>query len=129
MPESVPSTDEEPVPAKAAASDPMLLRTPLGPPAQPLFGVSSWERPPAPRPPPVAMPPPTPVAPALPFSLAGRMDEPGAKVAILQRQDKTYVVRVGDEIDGTYRVVEIGPGSVVFLYLPLNERQVARFAT
>jgi len=75
------------------------------------------------------MPPPVPVAPALPFSLAGRMDEPGATVAILQRQDRTYIVRVGDEIDGTYRVIEIGPGSVVFLYLPLNERQTARFAT
>jgi len=42
----------------------------------------------------------------------------------LSRQERTYIVRANDVIDGMYRVESIEPPNIVFTYIPLNERQV-----
>ncbi len=64
-----------------------------------------------------------PKAPPLPLRLLGRMSEDGAKVLFLTWNDQHWVVRVGDVIDGTYRLESIARGEAKFVYLPLNIKQ------
>ena len=90
-----------------------------------LFGASWAEReaeearrnvPPPPTPPP-------PQAPPLPFAFMGKLVDDGNVIAFLVKDDRNYVVRRGDLIDGTYRVEEISEVSLTFSYLPLDLRQ------
>lgn len=112
-----------------AADSPAPTRTELGLPQRPLFAASSWDPPPAAPPPPRPAPPPAPPAPPrLPFTLEGWADD-GGDIAILRRDERIYIVRVGDVIDGTYRVEAIERGAVTFMYLPLERRQTARLPT
>jgi hypothetical protein len=37
-------------------------------------------------------------------------------------------VRVGEVIDETYRIENLTPNEVIFIYLPMDERQVLRIA-
>ena len=41
----------------------------------------------------------------------------------LSRGDNTYIARVGDTLDGKYRVERVDERMVVFRYLPLGQRQ------
>lgn len=84
-----------------------------------IFQSRSW----LPPPPPPAKPAP-PRAPQLPFTFFGRMVEDGKTVVFLSRQDQVFTAKAGDTIAGQYRVEEIGPATMVFIYLPLQERQV-----
>lgn len=70
------------------------------------------------RTPRVAEPPPQ------PFAFAGRFESDEGTALFLSEGDRNLVVREGDTIDGTYQVERIGPDSVTFIYLPLNQRQV-----
>lgn len=88
------------------------------------FALNNWNPPPPPPPPAALAPPPKPAAPPLPFTLLGRKLEDGSWLVFLGQQDRTYVVRAQDVIDGTYRVESIDPPAIVFTYIPLNERQV-----
>jgi len=54
----------------------------------------------------------------------GKKLEDGGWQVFLGRQDRTYIVKSQDVIEGTYRVESIAPPSLVFTYIPLNERQV-----
>jgi hypothetical protein len=42
----------------------------------------------------------------------------------LSKGDRLLIVGKGDLIDNLYRVETIGPREIVFVYLPLEERQV-----
>lgn len=86
------------------------------------FAAANWNPPPPPPPP--AAPPPKPTAPPLPFTLLGKKLEDGGWQVFLGLQDRTYIVKSQDVIEGTYRVESIAPPSLVFTYIPLNERQV-----
>ncbi|WGG49112.1 hypothetical protein [Rugamonas sp. DEMB1] len=88
-----------------------------------VFQGQNWN-PPAPpvkaeRPP----PPPPPTAPPLPFTILGKAVSAGAWEVFLARGDKTYVARLNEVIDGTYRVDRIAPPLLMLTYLPLNQTQ------
>ncbi|HEU5284819.1 MAG TPA: hypothetical protein VFU53_13455, partial [Burkholderiales bacterium] len=70
-------------------------------------------------PPPTAAPPPPPP----PFTYLGRLAEGGQTTVFLAQGDRNLVVRVGDVIDSTYKVEEIGPTLLVLTYLPQNLKQ------
>lgn len=94
------------------------------------FRSESW-KPPAP-PPPVqrstAQPgtqsaPPAPSAPPLPFAYLGRIEDDGATLVFLSQQDRNYVAKTGDVLEGVYRLEEVNQREVIFTYLPLNAKQ------
>jgi hypothetical protein len=92
------------------------------------FATVSWT--PAPPPVPVAppavrpAPPVAPAAPPPPFKYIGlleqRTDRP---TAFLAKGEALHIVRVGDVLDGTYRIESLSPAQVVITHLPSNERQ------
>jgi hypothetical protein len=43
--------------------------------------------------------------------------------AFLAKGEALHVVKVGDIVDGLYRVDSLSPTQVVVTYLPLNQRQ------
>ncbi|HEY7759185.1 MAG TPA: hypothetical protein VIA64_07205 [Burkholderiales bacterium] len=66
-----------------------------------------------------AAPPPPPP----PFTYLGRLAEGGRTTVFLAQGDRNLVVQVGDVIDNTYQVNEIGPTLLVLTYLPQNLKQ------
>ena len=84
------------------------------------FSAKSWYVPP---PPPKPVPPPPPAPPPMPFSYMGRIVEDGKTTLFLTKQDRSYAVKVGDVIDGAYRVDAIDMGGVTLTYLPLKMQQ------
>lgn len=84
------------------------------------FAAKSWYVPP---PPPKALPPPPPSAPPLPFGYMGKLIEDGQLTVFLTRQERNYVVKVGDTIDGMYKVEEVRGAAMTLVYLPLNIKQ------
>ena len=80
-----------------------------------LFATKSWHVDPPPP------PPPKPTAPALPFSYAGRMEREDATVVFLNRGERNYIVRAGDQVDAQYRIEAISADAVRIEYLPLHE--------
>lgn len=81
----------------------------------------------APPPPPVAAPitaaaaPPAP--PPLPYKFAGTLAaEPGQQV-LLSKGDSVFAVKVGDTLDGLYRVDAINELEILLNYLPLKLQQ------
>jgi hypothetical protein len=53
----------------------------------------------------------------------GRLAEGGQTTVFLAQGDRNLVVQVGDVIDNTYKVEEIGPTLLVLTYLPQNLKQ------
>lgn len=121
-------------PARADTAIPATRETPLAlpdlsPPAQSAektdnaeperhdpFRVTSWVITPPP-------PPPTePTAPPLPFKYLGKLIDDGRHIVFLSEQNTYLIAREGDRI-GTYRVEEITPKKMTFLYEPLKKRQ------
>lgn len=97
-----------------------LQREPREEVATDLFEVKSWYVPP---PPPKPLPPPPPSAPPLPFVYMGKLVEDGLLTVFLTKQELNYVVKVGDTIDGMYKVEEASPRMMTLIYLPLNIKQ------
>ena len=98
-------------------------------PAGDPFQARSWA--PAPDPEPASrrrLPPPPPQAPPLPFAYMGKLVEDATTTVFLARQDRNYVVRAGDTIDGTYRVERIADDGLVVTYLPLKIQQTLPFS-
>lgn len=85
-----------------------------------LFAAKSWYVPP---PPPKSLPPPPPSAPPLPFAYMGKLIEDGQMTVFLTRQDRNYVVKTGDTIDGMYKVEEVNARIMTLTYLPLKIKQ------
>jgi hypothetical protein len=95
------------------------------------FGAVNFAPPPPPPPPPAPPappppPPPPPKAPPLPFTFVGGIEDRKAPrpTVFLSKGDRLLIVGKGDLIDNLYRVETIGPREIVFVYLPLDERQV-----
>lgn len=89
-----------------------------------LFARHDWTPPPPPpsnAPPPA--PPPPPSAPPLPFTYLGKSLQDGVWEIYLARGERTYLVRDGITIDGTYRVDAIRPPVLTLTYLPLGQAQ------
>lgn len=90
-----------------------------------VFTSKSWYVPPPPPPPPpprvVVVAPPT--APPLPFTFLGRYVDAGAPTFFLVKGDRVLTVKVGDVIEGIYRVDGVVGSSLGLTYLPLNIKQ------
>jgi hypothetical protein len=67
--------------------------------------------------------PAKPAAPELPFVVLGLVDHRGEKRLALSEGEQMHLVKVGDIIDGRYRVDHIGT-ELRLTYLPLKEVQV-----
>ena len=91
-------------------------------PVSDAFEPRSWE--PPPPPPQKAPPPPPPQAPPLPYTYVGKIMEGSQVTVFLTKQDRNYVVKKGETVDGTYRVDDISSGTMVFTYLPLDQQQI-----
>lgn len=75
----------------------------------------------------VAPPPPPPAkpkAPPLPFQYLGQLHENGEQRVFINHQGRHLVIKAGDVIGGMYAVETVTAGQVVFVYLPLREKQV-----
>lgn len=136
----------------AAASAPAPRRAPLPVPAahaatpaangvwEPLladpFAPRHWDAPPAPVAPPVVAPaapvvveaPAAPAGPpALPFQFVGQMSDSADKVVYLSRGDSALIARVGDTLEGSYKVLDITPLQIEFEHLPTGQKQALAF--
>lgn len=75
---------------------------------------------------PVAGPPPVAAPsgpPPLPYRYVGRLQEGGADILYLARGEQSLVLRVGDTVEGLYRVLAIGARQIEFEHLASGERQ------
>ena len=99
-------------------------REPLGERRGDLFSARSWAPPPAPARVATAAPAPSagPTVPPMPYRVAGQVMHDGAANVVLARNDRVYIVREGEELDGGYRVESIQPDRVTLLYEPLGVR-------
>lgn len=92
------------------------------------FSPRGWQAPPAPEPPPppVAPAPPPPVQagpPPLPFQYMGRLDDDGVEAVYVSHGERSWAVRAGETLDGTYKVLNLEPQHIEFEYLPTGARQ------
>ena len=86
-----------------------------------VFQPKSWYVPPPPPPP---APPPVPTAPPLPFQLLGKVVNPdGTFTIFLSSQNRVFLVKGGETIDGMYHVEGITDKQLVLTYLPLKMQQ------
>jgi hypothetical protein len=90
-----------------------------------VFTPKSWYVPPPPQPPapPVKYVPPPPKAPPLPFTYLGRYVEAGKPIYFLVKGERVLTVKVGDIIEGSYRVDGVVGSTLGLTYLPLNIKQ------
>lgn len=94
-------------------------RTPVGEPRAELFGPQSWQ-PPASK---TAARPPAAVAPPLPYQYAGKVLQDGRMSVLLSKGDRVFPIRVGETLDGAYRVETIGEDEITLIYLPLKHKE------
>ena len=53
----------------------------------------------------------------------GKLIDADTTIVFLTTGDRNHSVRLGDIIDGTYRVEEIGERTMTLTYLPLDSKQ------
>jgi hypothetical protein len=100
------------------------------------FALRHWDAPPAPVAAVVA-PPPAPVVidvpaapagpPPLPFQFVGQMNDSSDKVVYLSRGEAALIARVGDVLEGSYKVLDITPIQIEFEHLPTGQKQALAF--
>jgi hypothetical protein len=91
-----------------------------------LFPSQTW-RPPPPKAKPVKpLPPPPPEPPEFFFSYFGRWVEAGKEVIFLKQGERLMRTAVGEVVAGQWRLDQVGPGGLVFTYLPLNMQKTLR---
>lgn len=132
-PQQIAARAREPVARAHAPAEPERLeleklhRAAPAPPHADVFAASGWEEP-RPRVSAPPAPPPAPTAPPLPFKYFGRMSEAGSVTVFLTSADRNHAVRVGDVLDGRYRIENISESTLVVTYLPLQQQQTLQIA-
>ena len=106
--------------------DRLLKRTAPSPAGDP-FQAQSWQPPPEEQAIRRNVPRPRPEAPPLPFAYLGKLVDEATTTVFLAKQDRNYIVRAGDTIEGTYLVEKIGDEALVLVYLPLKAKQTLAF--
>lgn len=91
--------------------------------ANDLFAPHSWQPPPPPPP-----KPPAPKAPPLPFRYLGKVLDGSEILVFLGQGTRTHLLRRGD-ILAEYKVDEITPTGITFVYLLLDEKQHLTFGS
>jgi hypothetical protein len=95
----------------------------IGEQAGALFGARSSTPPPSkPRDTPAATPA-TPTAPENPYKFAAKLIQNGAATVFLAKGERVYEAKVGDELDGGYRIESIAADRVVLVYVPLGTKE------
>jgi hypothetical protein len=96
------------------------------------FAVKGWTPPPPPAPPaPVSVaravepvnisaPPPP---PPLPFQFIGQMDTGSEQLVYLGRGDQIQLAKIGESIDGTYKLLSVSKTHLEFEIVATGERQ------
>lgn len=94
------------------------------------FAPRNWTPPPAPEPVKTVTAAPPVVAvtvpegpPPLPFQFMGRLNDGDDQVVYLGRGDQALVVRAGEVLESTYKVIGIGAAQIEFEHLPTKQRQ------
>ncbi len=105
------------------AGSPYAIRKQYATQAEDLFAPHSWQPPPPPPPKPAA-----PKAPPLPFLYLGKVLEGGEILVFLGQGTRTHLLRRGDVL-AEYKIDEITPTEITFVYLPLNEKQHLTFGS
>lgn len=94
-----------------------------------VFAATSWQPASAPLPPPIVAPALTPVstaaptAPPMPFRFIGRYGDADSQIVMLVKDDRLYLVAVGETIDNVYRIERVSGSMVELTYLPLKLKQ------
>jgi hypothetical protein len=108
--------------------DPRLLtlpeRSPLGGSRTGLFSSHSWQSPASKSAAIIAAAPVAPGPPPMPYRFAGTLVQDGKLQVLLANGDAVIPVRVGESIDGGYRVESIGEDQITLIYLPLGKKEV-----
>jgi hypothetical protein len=97
-------------------------RLQTAPEVRDLFGAKTWEAPP----PAVARkpaPPPPPMAPPFPYIVSGSIADTSGVLVVFTGQQQSFVVRVGEVLERTYRVDAVDAQAVTLTYLPLGLTQ------
>jgi len=100
-------------------------------PAIPKAAVAAWQ-PPAPPPAPVAprhtnTAQAAPEAPPFPYTLIGRLEDRGVTRALLAGATRTIDAKVGDLIDGQWRVEAVEPSGLQLVWVPGGQRQTLSY--
>jgi hypothetical protein len=66
---------------------------------------------------------PAPVAPPMPYRFAGRVMRGGQQELLLSKGDLVFPIRLGDTLDGAYRVESIEADRIELTYLPLGTKE------
>lgn len=69
-----------------------------------------------------------PQAPPFPYAYVGKGRYERDRFAVLSRNDRIYIVRAGDVLEGAYRVQVVGEDGVVIEYLPLGTRETVTYS-
>ncbi|MYM27950.1 hypothetical protein GTP58_06410 [Duganella sp. CY15W] len=98
------------------------------------FAPRGWSAPPPPAPPPAPAPlvvAPVDLTPAgppeLPFRYVGSLVDGSEQTVYLARGDQAYVLKPGDVVDATYKVLGITPTQIEFEHLPTSAKQALVF--
>lgn len=67
-------------------------------------------------------------APPMPFTYVGKGRDERGRFAVLGREDRIYVMRVGDVLERRYRLEVIGEDRLLMTYLPLGTREILGFS-
>jgi hypothetical protein len=67
---------------------------------------------------------PAPAPPPLPYRFAGRLNQGAVTQVFLGRGDEIIPIKVGDTIDGQYRIESISESGVTLVHLPTGIRQL-----
>lgn len=65
--------------------------------------------------------------PPLPFQFVGSMNDGDQQVVYLGRGDQALVVRAGEVVENTYRVVSINVRQIEFEHIPTGQKQILPF--
>lgn len=96
----------------------------IAPPVADLFRNAIWRAPPPPAaaPPPLVGPEQVPVPPQ-PYRVIGKKLQADAWEVFLGRGDASFIARVGDTVEGLWRVEQIEPPTLRFTHLPSGQQQ------
>ena len=95
-----------------------LERRKFGAQAGDIFSPKSW----IPPPPPMKPQPPSP--PPLTIKYLGKVIEGEETRVFINQAERNYIVRVGENIDGQYRMDAVTDRAITFTYLPLDAKQM-----
>jgi len=100
---------------------------PVGPAVAQAWGVPPPAAKPVGLPPPPTAPEPEP--PALDYTLIGRVEDAGEQRALLMSPSRTLSLKVGDVVDGQWRVMALHDDGVDLVWQPTGQHRLIGYKT